>query len=366
MKRIATALTVVCATQAGAGGIDVTGQPTSFIFNQGTVLELGFGSINPSISGNDSAAFGSGASGNIASSKLVPFFSFKHDFSDKLSFGIAYEQPFGADVTYAPTSAAFAGTTASAETSSITAILRYKFSDRISIYGGPRWQTAEASFGLTGAIYGPFSGYTASMARDNSLGYVAGAAFEIPEYYIRAAVTYGSAIEHTFTTTETSVFGVTTTPVNVETPQSVNFEFTAGVAPDTFIFGGARWVEWSALQFAPPVLSGASPDPLVDFNDTVTYSLGVGRRFNENWTGVASLIYEPGTDPLTTPLAPVDGFFGGSIGAIYTQGNTQIHANIAVTSLGDATPFVNALGTTVSSFSSNTTVAAGIKFVQTF
>lgn len=368
MRLISAAFLTALATQSAAGGLDVTGQPISFIFNPGTVLEVGFGRISPSISGNDAAIFGGGATGNIAGEINAPYLSFKTDINDKLSIGVMYEQPFGADATYAPTSAAFAGTTASADTSSITVLFRYKLTDRWSVYAGPRWQAAEANFRLTGAIYGPFSGYTAALGRDEGLGYVVGAAFEIPEYFIRAALTYNSAIDHTFVTTEVSGPITLTTPISASMPQSLNFEFTAGVAPKTFVFGGVRWVEWSALQFAPPILSAASPaDPLVNFKDTTTYSFGVGRQVSENWTGLFSLIYEPSTGSFTTPLTPTDGFYGASLGAVYdAQNGYQIQANITAMKLGNTTPYVNALGTTVSSFSNNHSVGMGLKVVKTF
>ena len=150
-------------------------------------------------------------------------------------------------------------------------------------------------------------------------------------------------------------------------PQSLNLEFQSGIAPKTFVFGGARWVEWSKLDFAPPILAAASPnDPLVDFEDTITYSLGIGRQFSENWIGTATLLYEPPTTVVATPLTPSDGFYGASIGAIYTTGDLQIHANITATRLGDASPFVRALGATVATFTGNSSVAAGVKVVKTF
>ena len=188
MKRLAAALAIGMATQAGAGGLDLNGQPTTFLFQRGTVAELGFGRIQPSITGNDTAAFGSGASGNIASDITLPFLSFKTDLTERLSFGISYETPFGADVAYAPTSLAFGGTRASAETASVTALLRYRLSDRVSVHGGLRWQRASAEFLLTGAVYGPIAGYGATMSGDDALGYVAGVTYEIPEYFILSLI----------------------------------------------------------------------------------------------------------------------------------------------------------------------------------
>ncbi len=371
IKRMAlSGALALAAAQVTAGGLDTTGQSIGFLFSEGTVAELGYAHVMPKISGNDAFGPFTGPSGNIASEISLPMASFKHDFTEKLSFGIIVERPFGAGVAYGATSLAFGGTSASAETTSITALLRYRLSDRFSVHGGLRWQRAEASFALLGGIYGPLSGYTATMAPDSGVGYVVGAAYEIPDYFLRVSLTYSSAIDHGFSTTEMAPgpFGPVTvvSQVGATTPQSLNLEFISGIAPETFVFGGARWVEWSKLQFAPPVLSGATTSPLVDFNDTVTYSLGVGRRLSENWTVTAGLIYEPSTSPLTTPLSPTDGFFGAVLGAVYTRDNLQIQANVVATRIGDATPFVSALGTTVSSFTDNSSVGVGLKIVQRF
>lgn len=276
MRMTAAALAVLGAHlvggQAAAGGLDTTGQPITFLFQQGSVAELGFGIINPGISGRDSIAFGGSPTGDTAPRITAPFLSYKQDVTDRLSLGLMLERPFGAEIAY-PTGAsiAFGGTTASAKTTSLSLLARYKLNDRFSLYAGPRMQSAEADFQLTGAIYGAFAGYTANMERDTGFGYVVGATFEIPEYFVRVSLTYNSAIRHEFTTTEMSVFGRTVSEVAADTPQSVNLEFQTGIAPKTFLFGGARWVEWSALTFDPPVLASATSDPLVEFKDTWSY-----------------------------------------------------------------------------------------------
>ncbi|MDJ0823068.1 MAG: outer membrane protein transport protein [Paracoccaceae bacterium] len=365
--RFAAAVTAgIIATQATGGGIDTTGQSVNFLFREGTVFEVGFGRVVPSISGQDAPLFGGSDTGNIGEAFSLPVVSFKHDFNDQLSFGIIVEKPFGAEVAYGPGSIAFAGTEASASVTSTTLLLRYKFNDRFSVYGGPRFQSAKADFLLSGAIYGPLSGYRANLAKDESIGYVVGAAFEIPEYFLRASLTYSSAIEHEFDTTEATLFGPVVSTVQTSIPQSLNFEFQTGIAPGTFVFGSARWVEWSKLRFEPPVLSALSPDPLVEFEDTVTYSLGIGRQFTDNWVGTLTLLYEPAENSRPVPLVPVDGFQGFVLGAIYMRDDFEFHANYAMTQFGDTTPFVNALGTTVSSFTGNTSQSFGVKLVQKF
>ncbi|MGP6089900.1 OmpP1/FadL family transporter [Antarctobacter jejuensis] len=366
MRMTAAALALV-GSQATAGGLDTTGQPIAFLFQQGSVAELGFGIINAGISGRDAITYGGSPTGDTAPKITTPFLSYKQDVTDRLSLGVRLEQPFGAEISYPiPGSIAFGGTKASAKTTSLTMLARYKLSDRFSIYGGPRIQSAEADFQLTGVIYGPLSGYTASLERDTGFGYVVGAAFEIPEYFLRVSLTYSSAITHDFNTTESSIFGRTVSQVSADTPQSVNLQFQSGIAPKTFIFGGARWAEWSALRFEPPVLAGASPDPLVDFKDTWSYVLGVGRQFSDDWSGTLAVLYEPSTNPRPTPLTPADGFRGIALGAIYTGKPLEMHFNAAFTELGDTKPFVNALGTTVSTFEDNRSVAIGMKAVYRF
>jgi long-chain fatty acid transport protein len=364
--KLATFAFCVCAAQASAGGLDATGQPISFLFGQGTVAELGFGIVGTEISGRDAAVFGGSATGNLGRDIAIMSFSYKQDLTDRLSFGVLVENPFVAEIAYGPGSVAFAGTSASAKTTGVTLLGRYKVTDRISVFGGPRFQSATADFLLTGAIYGPFSGYSAEMERDSGLGYVVGAAFEIPEYFLRASLTYGSAISHDFETTEISVLGTTASQVSADTPQSVNFEFQTGVAPGTFAFGGARWVEWSALQFAPPVLSAVSPDPLVDFRDTWSYTLGIGRQFSDHWSGTLAVVYEPSTNKRPTPLSPTDGYRGLALGAIYRTDRIEMHLNMAMLRLGDTQPYVNALGTTVSTFEDNRSFALGSKLVFRF
>lgn len=364
--RTAAAMIGLMATQATAGGIDVTGQSLNFLFQPGQVAEMGFGLVATELSGRDAAFLGGSATGNIARDITLPMLSFKRDVTDRLSFGLLLERPFGAELAYGPGSLAFGGTTASAATTSLTALARYKLTDRFSLHGGARLQTAEADFLLSGGIYGPFSGYTATMERDFGIGYVIGAAFEIPEYFLRVSLTYNSAITHDFKTTERSIFGTSVSTVSADTPQSVNLEFQSGIAPRTFVFGGVRWVEWSALQFDPPVLSSVSPDPLVDFEDTWSYTLGIGRQLTDQWTGTLALLYEPSTNPTPTPLTPGDGFRGLALGAVYTGDMIDVHLTAAVSQIGDTRPYVGALGATVSEFRDNRSVAFGMKLVYRY
>lgn len=371
MKRSLTAVAIgLCASGTGsaasAGGIDLNGQPTGFIFEKGSYLELSFGGITTQMSGTDAVAPG-GPTGNVVPRMFPLAFSYKTDLTDRLSFGLLIDQPFGSEIEYGLGSVMFGGTNAKAEISAMTALMRYKFSDRISLHGGLRAQTGTADITLIGAAYQGLSGYNATLSRDTGFGYVAGIAYEIPEYFLRVALTYNSEITHEFDTVESiGGFVVSTMPSQAVTPQSVNLDFQSGVAPDTFLFGGARWVEWSAMQFDPPYLLAQTGQGLVSFEDTISYNLGIGRQFSENWTGLFSLYYEDAADPFVSPLTPSNGFVGAAVTAVYSKDNLRLTAGVNYTKLGDATPKGVLPGVALADFSGNYAVGFGLKLGYSF
>ena len=132
------------------------------------------------------------------------------------------------------------------------------------------------------------------------------------------------------------------------------------------MFGGARWVEWSKLAFEPPVLFGFAGQGIIEFEDTITYSLGFGRQFNDHWTGLISVIYEPEGNPLVSPLAPTNGFWGATLGAVYSNKNMRVTAGVNYTKLGDATPEIGTPDTAVASFTDNSSVGFGLKVGWSF
>lgn len=334
-----TALVALCASSAFAGGIDRSRQSILEIYETGTYGELGFGNISPSVSGTDAQMFGGGPTGDVAKDYTQAHLAFKQDIDDKWSYAVILDQPFGADLVYGASSVAFGGTIVDAHITSLTGVLRYKFNSNFSMVGGLRASRASGQIGLQGAAYGPFSGYLASFSPDTGLGYVLGAAYEKPEIALRVALTYNSATDHTMDTVETfNGFVIGTTPTDTSSPQTINLDAQTGIAKDTLLFGQIRWADWSEFQVDPATFTALSGEGLVDLEDTTTFTLGVGHKFNETWSGAASMEYEAGGDILVSPLAPTNGFVGMTLAAIYTTGNTKITTGINYTKLGDADP----------------------------
>ncbi|MGV6813349.1 MAG: OmpP1/FadL family transporter [Brevirhabdus sp.] len=365
MKRFLIAgAAALCATSATAGGIDRSGQGIGIIFEEGRYAELSFGKVTPSVDGNDVAIFGGGASGDVAKAYTSVGLAYHHDFTDKVSFSLIVDQPFGADVSYAASSVALGGTFAEANSLATTGILRYKINDRFSVHGGVRFQRADAKVGLTGAAYGALSGYQVTLGQDWATGFVLGAAYEIPDINLRVALTWNSSIKHTFDTVETLGGGlIGITPTTVKTPQSFNLDFQTGISRkhQLALIGSIRWVEWSKFKLDPATFTGLAGGGLISLDDSTTYVVGLAKRFNENWSAAVTYRYEKAGNPLVSPLAPTNGQNGITLAGIYTKDNMKVTAGINYTKLGDAQPETGTPDTARASFTGNDSLGFGIK-----
>ena len=384
MKNVMTAGAALLLTTslAHAGGLDRSGQPVGVLFEEGNVFQLSFGSINPSVSGETTFTtpipFPPGSlppgisSGNMAPSYVQLGGAVKYSVNDNLDVALVYDQPFGANVDYSDSDLGYYAGPTSAEvvTSSITAFGRYKINENMSVHGGLRYQTVQADVTVAAA------GYNFTSETSSGTGFVVGAAYEIPEIALRVALTYNSKISHEITATETCALCSGTPEItDVDTPESINLDFQSGVAEDTLVFGSIRYARWTQFDFRPEgyaTLTGAgNPDDgssLQSYDqDTIAYSLGVGRRFTDEFSGAFSVGYEAAQGGFAGDLAPTDGNFSVGLGGTYTMGDSKLTAGVRYIMLGDATtenPIVDdAPG---SSFTGNSAIAFGISLTQSF
>ena len=360
MKHFAMVTTAMLAATSGAyaGGVERSTQSVAILFEKGRYAELSFGHFSPDVSGT--VGGGALSSGDMSSSYNSWALGYKMDIGERLDFAMILDQPIGADVAYPGTlglgSYPLAGTTAELSSSAITALLRYSFENNVSVYGGLRYETVHGvvSIPLVG-------GYTLNTNHDSELGYVVGLAWEKPEIAARVALTYNSAITHELESLE---FGALAGSFETEVPQSVNLEFQTGIAKDTLLFGSIRWADWSEFEIAPDGYATATGGTaLVDYSkDRITYNLGIGRRFNETWSGAVTIGYEPSDGETTGNLGPTDGFRSIGLAATYTMDNLKITGGIRYVDIGDATtnPPIGA------SFTDNSGIGIGIKVGYTF
>ncbi|MDR9395107.1 OmpP1/FadL family transporter [Roseovarius sp. SYSU LYC5161] len=365
---LAAATFGIAAGAAQAGGLDRSYTPVDLIFEKGNYAELSFGYTDPDLTGND--VLGNAIS-NVGGSFGIAGAGLKLDFGDKLSFGLIYDQPYGSDILYGgnPATTMLAGTRAKTESNALTALLKYRATDRFSVYGGPRLLHAEGEVSLSGLAYGPFSGYDVNFASDNGVGFVAGAAYEIPDIAFRASLTYHSAIDLGMVTTETfpatapvpvpTTVPLTTGNTDVEVPQSIELALQTGIAKNTLAFGSIRWSEWEAFTLTPPAFG----TNLAQIDNATTYELGLGRRFTEKFSASISARYEAGgDDDLVSPLAPTNGQTSLSIGGEYQLTEAvSLSGGIRYTWLGDALPETGTPDTQRATFVNNDAISAGLK-----
>lgn len=344
----------LAAGAAQAGGVERTILPIGILFEEGQYAEFSFSFVDPDLSGT--VGGGAVSSGDMAPGYTSFSFAYKQELNDQMDLALIVDQPIGANVDYPLSGAPYpaAGSTATLSSLGVTALLRYEFQPNMSVYGGLRALSTEGEVELTAL------GYTLDTSRELDLGWVAGVAYERPDIALRVALTYTSPIVHDLGSIEN---GTDTGGFRTEVPQSLTLDFQTGVAADTLVFGSVRWVEWTAFEIAPVGYQLATGTALVDYeSDRVTWNLGVGRRFTEQWSGALTVGYEHPDGELTGNLAPTDGFTSIGLAATYTMDNIEITGGIRYVWLGDATTIPPISG----EFQDNSAIGVGVRIGYAF
>lgn len=406
----ATGLLLSSATLLNAAGLDRSGQNVSAIFDQSGSAGLSFGMVNPSVTGTDSA----GTQYDVGESYTQTALTYTRALSEQTSLSFIMDQPFGANTFYNgdPTTGTLAGTGADLSSEAISIIGKYQITPRVSVFGGIKAESVRATVNLNGTAYasaisvsavanaasvdsavlgaallgdptaqaalgpafptlagqvgaqvGQFNadnGYAFNMDTSTQVGWLVGAAYEIPEIAFRLAMTYHFETEHNASTTERVLGNDVAGRVDFVTPQAFNLDFQTGIAKDTLLTASFRWAEYSAVNVVAPGLGS----DLVNLSDATRYTLGVARRFNDKLSGSITLSYEPTGDDLVSPLGPTNGLYGISIGGQYKHDNMTLSGGVNYSVLGDAEAEV--AGVSRASFKDNSSLAVGFRAVFTF
>lgn len=348
-----TALAIGTLT-AQAGGIERSAFTPAFLFEKGNYFEVTFGSVSPDISGT---ALGAN-SGDMAKSYTNLSASVKYQITEDFALGVVFDQPTGVDVAY-PGGTGYFFTTSSATVSShqLSLIGHYRFSPQFSVYGGLRAARAEGIVDNVnlGAATGNLPTYDMSTSTEVDYGYVVGVAYERPDIALRVALSYISEVTHDFTATDSFGPGA---GFSTTVPQGVNLDFQTGIAADTLLFGSIRWRDWSEFSIKPRGTIALA----ADYKDTTTYTLGVGRRFSDSFSGLASVTHEPAVGGTAGNLGPTDGYTSLTLAGIYTA-PTGIKVTVGASygEIGDATTSgINGR------FTDNSFVGVGVKVGYNF
>jgi len=355
---LAAAFLTTSALTASAAGIERTAPSSRILFEDGRYFELSASVVSPDLSGDGGLLSPTGSTGDLLEAFASFGVAYKADLTDRVSYAITLGTPWGVSTEYpAVATSGYSGTSADLNSYALTGILSFEVTPNITAYGGivGQYVEAEAFFPFGGAL-GLAGPYDVDAKGDYGVGFMGGVAYERKDIALRVALTYYSEIEHELSTTENNGGTISDTSTDFITPQSVNLEFQTGIMKDTLLFGSVRWVDWSEFEIAPPVFTAGVGAPLVDYEeDWITYTLGIGRKFNENWSGAVQASWEPATDTQLTTLGPIDGRWSVGLSASYEFDNTKITGGITYISLGEANNFA---GTT---FDDGSALAAGVR-----
>ena len=382
LKPISTAilLSTLPTSLVFAAGLDRSGQSIQAFLQPGNYAEAGISVLDAEVKSKQLNADDMAESYHFANAAI------KVQATDKISLGLIYDQPYGADSNYqvvGPLSIFSQGnesTSVEVETHNLTALIGYQPTENWNFYAGPVWQTVEADISLRGIGYGAsptdprvrgLSGYNIEVEKEEAFGWLAGFAYQIPEIALKAAVTYRSEIDHKAKSVETfsTPLGTTnllTSDVHAVTPQSVNLDFQTGVAANTIAFANVRWVHWDQFAVTPKYLKNASGNNLIDYSDDQwSANVGVGRKFNNKWSASTSVGFDSGAGNPVTTLGPTEGYWNVGLGAQYSPAeNYFIQAGVKYFWLGDAT--AKAGKTELGEFEDNHALGYGLKIGYRF
>ena len=421
LKALSTAmiLATVPMTGAFAAALDRSGQSIAAFLQPGNYFEAGISVLDPNVSGKVRNGYSPSAAppsaiglqntnlSDMGDDYYFPSAALKLQVTDHFSFGLLYDQPFGADATYSlsdTVSVAAGGvglfhngtesTEVEVKTQSISMIFGYQPTENFNFYAGPVYQTVEGDVQLRGLAYGgnaTFGGYNASIKETGDIGWLAGAAFQIPDIALKASVTYRSEIEHSVNVKESfnsaGLFaGLNAAPspnTDITTPQSVNLDFQTGIMANTVAFANVRWVDWSNFSIQPYKFGLASKNALVQSqsgkpefdlvaytDDQISATVGVGRKLNDQWAGNVSVGWDSGAGNPVTTLGPTEGYWNVGLGAQFSPTpQTFIAGGVKYFWLGDAKAQTGAQFDTagyVAEFKDNHAIAYGLKMGYKF
>lgn len=417
-------LATLPATGAFAAALDRSGQSMSAFFQPGNYFEAGLSVLDADVSGTTKANYPNAALpllSNTSVGEMADSYQFAHaalklQLADQLSFGLIYDQPFGAKATYSTDTAKLPaalpgaaaalqgqgafhngtqGTSVEVETQNLSMILGFQPNKNLNFYAGPVYQTVKGNIQLRGTAYGgsaTFGGYNADIKETGDIGWLAGAAYQIPEIALKASVTYRSEIKHSTDAKESfsslGLFaGLNAIPAketDITTPQSVNLDLQTGIMADTVAFANVRWVNWKDFAVRPYKFGVASTQAAVvastgkkDGFDLVAYTddqwsvtTGVGRKLNEHWAGNVSVGWDSGAGNPVTTLGPTEGYWNVGLGIQYSPApNYFIAGGVKYFWLGDAKAQAASQFDTpnyVAEFEDNNAIAYGLKLGYRF
>lgn len=409
----------VLSTSAIAGGFDRGGVNIDQLFDEGrfgasaqvtyvspqrTLENLSRPGLTSATNPNPAANITSNV--EVDSDYVVPRFGFKFGLGESTNCLASYSEPFGGDADYGTgniysasavefsveakdygltCSHSFAAGTTSVGDSFIKLIVggSYQeldgFQSRQSLLFGSSALAAQAGqlaaaaaaatdpvqaatlaaqAAAVGAAAQPQNGIGTFTVGDETFGWRAGLAYEIPDIALRASIVYNSKYDYTLTgIQDNSGFGPTAAavlgaglfgaqiPVFIETeiPQSLDIKFQSGIREGTLAFVNLRWQDWSQLDILPIQGSTSTLAFEPGYRDGYTVTAGLGQVITENLAARVALTWDRGTSTGSGTQTDSWTFSGG---LRYSQSENldfNIGGAIGILEGGTSTPLPNSI-----------------------
>ena len=234
------------------------------------------------------------------------------------------------------------GTNVSVDSKNFTGLLGVKFGEKNNwqVYGGPVLQKLEGEVHLRGTAYNSTQGYDGIFAQSNGYGWMAGLAYSKPEIALKAALTYRSDIDHDTVAYEymPATGESGSYDMTITTPKSVNVDFQTGLNPTTLLTAKLRWVPWSDFSIKPPMYNATTKKAVgADFKPLHPNGLNLIDYSDDGWAA------EVGLGKKLSNQWAVSGSVGWDSGAgdpTTTLGPVEGHWNVGLGAKYNVTPEV--------------------------
>ncbi|HEM7309946.1 TPA: outer membrane protein transport protein [Acinetobacter baumannii] len=389
-----------------ASALEQSGQSILPFLEIGNYAEANLFAVDSSVSGvvNDRADLvrdhQSRDTGDIAESTQFYTAAIKLQLTDRLSFGVLYDQPFSADIKYPARSnnsyfdndISHEGTSVKADTQNLSLLFGYSPYQHFQIYGGPVYQTVKANVALRGNAYTQaFNGYNAKFKQQGEVGWLLGGSYQLPDIALKAAITYRSKIKYQFQVEE-DIFGeplklVENEKTKLETPASLNIDFQTGISEKSLVYMNLRWVNWKEFETRPPQYGALSEILMKELtngeyiqgfkldsyqNDQYSATLGIAHQFTEKWSTSTDVSWDSGTGNPASTMGPIKGSWSLGLGVQFNPAkNYFITGSLKYFWLGDTktedgTYYLPIAGikpyAEQANFKNNHAIAYGLKF----
>ncbi|MCJ8239376.1 OmpP1/FadL family transporter [Rhizobium sp. SSM4.3] len=326
MKTTALGLIAACAFVGGAqaGGLERGGYNIDLLFDPGQyTFESGVVYVAPdrtlkNVRDTDATSQPGGLSLNArpnsvdeTESYFVPRVGLKATLTEGVECLADYSQPWGA---HTKPGSNWAGANQNIETKvnshnyGLTCSYRFDLGPgQVRIIGGGFYQQVDGFkerlvIDPVAAGLGSLTGVGRLDLEGDGYGFRVGAAYEIPEYALRASLVYNSQVKLDDITGTLDLRQVGQTVENVygsaEMPDSLELKLQSGIAPDWLAFGSVKWTDWSQLQKVRFYRVGTTTERTsldLGYRDGWTVSGGIGHKLNDQWSVAGSVTWDRGT-----------------------------------------------------------------------